>query len=236
MSATWGKNPTIREILKDYRRIWAMEHSLAVMGWDTETGMPEAGATARGAASGQAHMMLQKSVLELMSPVEKAAKSRTLNDEEKGVIRVLQRSLDYFTKIPPELLDKIERTTTEATVVWRKARKNSDFKLFSPHLSKILDLKLEEAERLGYEKHPYNALLNLYDEGMTVRDADSVFSRLVPGVKAILDKVTREHVYPSKHPLESARYDVAAMIRVNEEMLRMLKMPRKRFKMAVSTH
>ncbi len=236
MSATWGKNPAIHEILKDYQRIWAMEHSLAVMGWDTETGMPEAGATARGAASGQVHMMLQKAVLELKSPVEKAEKSRTLNDQEKGVIRVLKRSLDYFTKIPPELVDKMERTTTEATVVWRKARKNSDFKMFSPHLSRILDLKLEEAERLGYEKHPYNALLNLYDEGTTVRDADAVFSRLVPGVKAILDEVTREHIYPSKHPLESAKYDVAAMTRVNEEMLRMLKMPKERFKMAVSTH
>src|SRR5208283_5656249 len=89
---------------------------------------------------------------------------------------------------------------------------------------------------LGYEKHPYDALLNLYDEGMTVRDADSVFSRLVPGVKGILDKVTREGVYPSKHALESARYDVAAMTRVNEEMLRLLSMPRDRFRMAVSTH
>jgi len=237
MSAAWGKkNPAIREILRDYQRIWAMEHSLAVLGWDTETGMPEAGATARGMASGQVQMMLQKAVLGLLEPVKKAERSEGLNDHEKGVVRVLKRSLDYFTKIPPELVDRMERTTTEATVVWRKARKNSDFKLFAPHLAKILDLKLEEAERLGYEKHPYDALLNLYDEGMTVRDADSVFSRLVPGVKGILDKVTREGVYPSKHALESARYDVAAMTRVNEEMLRLLSMPRDRFRMAVSTH
>src|SRR5208283_4452390 len=210
MGAAWGKkNPAIREILRDYQRIWAMEHSLAVLGWDTETGMPEAGATARGMASGQVQMMLQKAVLGLLEPVKKAERSEGLNDHEKGVVRVLKRSLDYFTKIPPELVDRMERTTTEATVVWRKARKNSDFKLFAPHLAKILDLNLEAAERLGYEKHPYDALLNLYDEGMTVRDADSVFSRLVPGVKGILDKVTREGVYPSKHALESARYDVA---------------------------
>ncbi|HUH99523.1 MAG TPA: carboxypeptidase M32, partial [Nitrososphaerales archaeon] len=151
-------------------------------------------------------------------------------------VRVLRRHIDYFTKIPPEFLDKMERTTTEATVVWRKARKNSDFKLFSPYLTKILALKLEEAELLGYEKHPYDALLNLYDEGLTVRDADSVFSRLVPGVKGILDKVLRGGVYPSRHPLESVKYEVGAMTRVNEEIVEMLNMPKERFKMAVSTH
>ena len=77
MSATWGKrNPAIREILRQYQRIWAMGHSLAVLGWDTETGMPEAGATARGMASGQLQIMLQKAFLELRDPVKKAEKSK----------------------------------------------------------------------------------------------------------------------------------------------------------------
>jgi carboxypeptidase Taq len=237
MSASWPKaDPSIREILKKYQQVWAMEHSMAVLGWDTETGMPEGGATARGMASGQVHMMLQKAVLQLRDPVQKAEKNRGLDDYERGIVRVLKRRLDYFTKIPPELIDKIERTTTEGTVVWRKARKASDFKLFSPYLAKILDLEREVAERLGYEKHPYDALLDTYDEGMTVRDADTVFSRLVPGVKKILTKVSKEGVYPNKHPLESARYDTAAMTHANEEVVKMLKMPKERFKMAVSTH
>lgn len=237
MDTAWaGQNPTVRKIIKNYKPIWSMESSLSVLGWDTETGMPEGGATGRGIAAGQIHVMLQKSVLELLDSVRKAQTSKGLDDRERGVVRVLNRSLDYFTKIPPEMVDRLERTTTEATVIWRKARKKSDFKLFSPHLKKILDLKLEEAEKLGYKGHPYNALLNLYDEGMTVRDADSVFSRLVPGVKKILDKVLAEGRFPSKHPLESAKYDLAAMARVNEEMVRMLAMPKERFKMAVSTH
>lgn len=226
----------IRDILKKYQRIWAMEHSLAVLGWDTETGMPEAGATARGIASGQIQMMVQRAVLDLQDPVRKAEKDGRLDDYEKGIVRVLNRRLEYFTKIPPELIDKIERTTTEATVVWRKARKNSDFKLFSPHLSKILDLEREMTERLGYEKHPYDALLNIYDEGMTVRDADAVFAHLVPGVKKILAKVSKEGVYPKKHPLEAIRYDTASMTRTNEAVVKMLNMPKERFKMAVSTH
>jgi len=237
MSSSWPKaDPIIREILERYQQVWALGHSGALMGWDMETGMPEAGATARGMASGQLHMMAQKATLGLSELVKRAAKKGDLDDYEKGVLRVLGRSIDYYVKIPPELVDKIERTTAQATVVWRTARKKSDFKLFTPHLEKILELEQEVAERLATGKHPYDSLLDIYDEGLTVQDANAIFSRLVPGVKKILAKVSKDGVYPSTHALESARYDTAAMTRTNEEVVKMLKMPKNRFKMAVSTH
>lgn len=231
-----AKNPVIAEILKKYRVVWALNHSMAVLGWDMETHMPESGAASRGAASGQLALMMQKAMVDLGGLVGKAEKLRDLDDFEKGIVRVLRRELDVFTKIPPELVEERERITTEATVVWRKARKDSDFKLFEPHLEKILQLTKKIADCLGYTKHPYDALLNLYEEGFTTRDADVVFLRLVPGTKRIFEKVTSTGVYPSKHPLESMKYGTEAMVRVNEGVLQMLEMPKDRFRMDVSTH
>jgi carboxypeptidase Taq len=231
-----GRNPVVREILEKYRRVWALNHSLAVLGWDTETHMPEAGARPRGMASGQLAMMVQKATIELDPLVRKAEKAKDLDDVEKGVVRVLRRNLDFALKVPPEVVDEIQRVTTEATVVWRTARKKSDFKLFQPHLEKIVRLERTVAEKLGYEKHPYNALLDQFEEGFTVRDADAVYSRLIPESKKLLAKVSAAGVYPSKHPLESVKYDVAAMERVNQEVVAMLKMPQARFRMDVSTH
>jgi carboxypeptidase Taq len=230
------KNPVIGEILEKYRAVWALNHSMAVLNWDMETHMPERGASSRGAASGQLAMMLQKATVGLNDLVTKAEKLRDLDDEEKGIVRVLRRDIDFFTKIPPELIEERERITAEATVVWRKARKNSEFKLFEPHLEKILELTRKIADCLGYTGHPYNALLDLYEEEFTVRDADEVFTRLVPSTKKILEKVTAEGVYPPKHSLESVKYDTDAMVRVNEGLLRMLEMPMDRFRMDVSTH
>jgi len=69
-----------------------------------------------------------------------------------------------------------------------------------------------------------------------VRDADYVFARLVPGSKKLMAKVSSAGVYPSKHPLESVKYDTAAMERVNGGVIQLLKMPKKRFRMDVSTH
>jgi carboxypeptidase Taq len=209
---------------------------MAVLGWDMETHMPKAGARSRGIASGQLAMMVQRAMVELNGLVEKAAASKDLDDREKGNVRVLRRDLDFFLKVPPELVDEIERVTTEATVVWRTARARSNFRVFRPHLEKIVQLERKVADKLGYDHHPYNALLNRYEEGFTVRDADTVFAALIPATRRILSKVGAAGVYPSKHPLESAKYETGAMVRVNEGVLNLLRMPKDRFRMDVSTH
>ncbi len=85
--------------------------------------------------------------------------------------------------------------------------------------------------------HPYNALLDLYEEGFTVNDADHVFNTLLPNLKALLDKIMSEGKYPSRHPLEDVPYDVNVMKSINEELLRVLEMPvGSRFRMDVSAH
>lgn len=231
-----GKNPAVKEILQRYRGVWALSHSMAVMSWDRETQMPEGGSRARGIAMGQLAMMRQKASLELDGLVRKAEKAKDLDDVENGVVRVMRRELDYYLKVPPELIDAISRASTEATVVWRTARKKSQFRLFQPHLDKLLGLKRQVAEKMGYEKHPYNALLDQFEEGFTVRDADAVYSRLIPASKKILAKVEAAGVYPSRHPLETVKYKVEAMARVNDGIVEMLKMPKDGFRMAVSTH
>jgi carboxypeptidase Taq len=231
-----AKNPIVSEILKQYRGVWALNHSMAVMGWDMETHMPEAGAKPRGVAAGQIAMMAQKATVKMDGLVRKAEKAKDLDDVEKGVVRNMRRNLDYSLKVPPELVDEFQRVTTEAAVAWRGARKKSQFKLFMPHLDKIIQLNRKIAEKLGYEGHPYNALLNLFEEGFTVKDADRVYAELIPGTKKILAKVASAGVYPSKHPLEAKKYDAAALERVNQGVLEMLQMPKDRFRMDVSTH
>ena len=231
-----ARNPVVQDIVKRYAQVWALGHSQAVLGWDTETHKPELCARPRGIASGQLAMMSQKATIDLDGLVKTAEEARDLDDEEKGIVRVLRRSLDYYLKIPPELVDELQRVTTEATVVWRSARKRSDFRMFEPHLERIVGLQRKVADKLGYEKHPYDALLDLYEEGFTVRDADSVYSQLIPQSKKLLKKVTAAGVYPARHPLESVKYDADGVQKVNEELLKVLKMPADRFRMDVSTH
>ncbi|PLC68843.1 carboxypeptidase M32 [Vulcanisaeta sp. EB80] len=227
----------IDDLLRAYKPVWAIDHARALAEWDLEVNMPTEGASARGEALAHLTLIRREYLLRLKDLVEKFEGSGDLNDVEKGVIRVLKRELKYYTSIPPEILEELDRTTTKAAVVWREARRESNFEKFKPYLTKIVELERVIADKLGYEGHPYNALLDLYEEGFTVNDADEVFNKLLPNLKSILDKIRSEGRYPDKHPLEDVAYDVNVMKAVNEELLKILEMPvGTRFRMDVSAH
>jgi len=231
-----SKNPVIDQIVDTYRPIWALNHAASLFEWDLETYMPVDAAKSRGFAQGQLALIQQQKVLNLTENASKAEKLDGLNDYEKGIIRKIKRALKYYTKVPPELVEKLTRTTTEASVVWREARKRSDFSLFEPYLEKIVQLKRKEADKLGYEGHPYNALMDLFEEDLTTRDVDKVFSPLVTALKKILSRIESSKSFRSNHKLEDVAYGEEAMKRVNQEVLRILGMPDKTFRMDVSTH
>jgi carboxypeptidase Taq len=229
-------NTITAEIVEKYKPIWSLDHVLSLLEWDMETYMPVGSSKSRGFAMAQMALIKQHRMLELADLVSKAQKVNDMNDYDRGVLRVVKRDLDYYMKVPPKLLGELRRTGIEATIVWREARRKSDFNMFKGYLEKIVDLKKQEAEKLGYEGHPYNALINLFEEELTTTDLDRIFAPLVPNLKRILAKVVSEHKFPSVHPLESVSYDEAAMRRVNVEVTKLLAMPEKTFRMDVSTH
>jgi carboxypeptidase Taq len=73
--------------------------------------------------------------------------------------------------------------------VWAEARKKSNFKMFAPLLEKIIALNCEMADAIGYVGSRYNALLDLYEPGLTTTELDPLFKNLkkeiVPLLKAI---------------------------------------------------
>ena len=229
-------NPAILELNEKFKPVWALHSSEVLLGWDLEVNMPEKGSASRGFMLGQLSLLSQAHLANLYPTLEKAGRIQDLNYYEKGVVRVLEYHKKFYSRIPPNLLDEERRMAVEAIVVWRESRKKSDFKSFLPHLEKIVDIKLQEAEKLGYEKHPYNALLDLYEEQVTVDDMDAMFLSLIPSLKRILEKVRSERKFPETHPLEGENYDIEVLKRVNRRLTEVLGIPKDRFRMDVSTH
>ncbi len=225
----------MEELLKEYEKVWAIGYSLALMGWDSETYMPEGSARERGEASA-ALVALKQSILtseKFLDLVERAEEEAS-DDVERGIVRVLRRALKYYTRIPVELLREEERVTNEAKIAWRKAKKRADFGTFRPYLERIVEIKREEAEHLGYENHPYDALLDLYEEGFTVKDADRLFSGLKPLTKE-LERILSSG-WPQEHPLEETPYDAVRMRELNERILDILGFEREYQRLDTSAH
>ncbi len=232
------ENEVIKEIIEKYRVLWAIEHALSLMSWDTETYMPKAAASDRGIAAAELNLLSRKIMLsdEFTSLVDKAEKQEGLNDYEKGVVRVLKRAIRIYKAIPPKLLEELVKTTTKARIVWREAKEKDDYAMFKDYLDKIVKLCREIAEHLGYDEHPYDALLDLHEEGLRTRDVDNIFNAITSDIKSILDKVLSEGYYPREHPLERVKYDIKAMESVNREILDILGYPKDRARLDVSAH
>ncbi|HUR10467.1 MAG TPA: carboxypeptidase M32 [Flavitalea sp.] len=75
---------------------------------------------------------------------------------------------------------------------WIEARKQNDFSIFLPLLSELVVLKREEAHILGFDDHPYNALLNEHDKGSTVKLIDQVFNSIRTPLKNLLDQIQNQ--------------------------------------------
>ncbi len=221
------ENEGVKELLERYRVIWAISHATSVLHWDSETYMPKNGIMERSVAIGELSVLSQKLLLDekLVSLVDKLDKAEGLNDFEKGVVRVLKRDIRIMKALPPELVRELAKTAQEARPYWKAAKEKNDFNIFKPYLEKIVELEKKVVEYLGYEEHPYDALLDFYEEGLLTRDVDMMFSKLEPEIRKVLDQVLENDYYPQKHPLEDVKYDVEAMRKVNMEILKLLKYP-----------
>jgi carboxypeptidase Taq len=233
------ENPVLNQILNSYKPIWSLKHAISLMGWDFETYMPREGTEDRGVADSHLHM-LQKDLLlnkDFISLVESAKKLDSLGDFEKGIVRVLDREITKQVKIPKELTEAESLVRIRGNMAWREARVKSDFKMYEPHLRDMIEIKKEIAAKRGYENHPYNALLDTFEEQLTVDDLDKVFGTLTPRIQKILRKlVDSNSPFCKENKLAKLNYDIKKVDELNHDILTLLQYDMKRFRMDISTH
>ena len=75
-------------------------------------------------------------------------------------------------------MKELSETVSRAQVVWASAREKSDFKLFLPWLEKIIKLKKQEAELIGFKNSPYDVSLDYHEPAMTAEKTSEVLNEL----------------------------------------------------------
>jgi len=113
-------------------------------------------------------------------------------------VREIGRSQDRALKIPKELVVELSQTESLSHEAWIEARQQAEFTLFQPWLEKILKLKKEVAERVGYEGTIYNALLDEYEPYARTEDIEPVFAELKEKLVPLVEKITATEKFPAK--------------------------------------
>ena len=221
------KNEIVKKLMADYRKIWAIGHASSVLGWDMEVNMPREGIMERSVAEGELSVLHQRFLLDpdFVKQVNKASDLTGLNEYEKGLVRVLKRSIKINSSFPPEFLRELSETTSKATAAWKEAKEKNDYNMFAPWLDKIMTLSRKSADYLTYEKYPYDALLDVFEEGLTTRDVEEMFLKIEHGLKPVLDRILEEGKVPQQHPLEKLKYSRENMEKVNIEILKLFNFP-----------
>ena len=156
----------------------------SVLSWDEQTYMPKKGSSHRadqlGLLAGMAHeRATSPQIGELLSELEQAKDLGEANSDRVVNVREARRTYDRQTKLPRRLVEELSQTTTLSQQAWISAREDSDFPSFLPWLEKMIGLKREEAQVVGYGQGiPYDALLDDYEPGMTSAEVEQVFTPL----------------------------------------------------------
>lgn len=237
MKSSTFQNKHIVEILNRYESIWALLYLSALSSWDGEVYMPISGAKFRGYAMGKTQVLIQQLVTEpKLKALLEEAKDQELNDSERAVLRLLIREIDIYEKLPKSFIEDFEQTISSAQLVWRKAREENNFSLFQPQLEKIVKLSQEKSNLLGFSDHPYDALLDLYEEDSNVKFLDDYFESIITEVDALIAYITSSSKYSLTSPISQLMCNRSDLEKLNISILEYLKYDSTRLRLDVSTH
>ena len=168
-------NEAIAKLEELEATIAAYNHAMGVMWVDAATAAPEDSAEGRGRTmqvlSGVVYKLwADPASLETASYL--TAHAGELDQQTLRRAELLKKGCEQTSRIPEDEYIAYQLLLNEADGVWKKAKANNDFASFAPVLEKIVEFNRKFAGYYNPDIEPYNALLNEYEEGLTMATLD----------------------------------------------------------------
>ncbi len=194
-----------------------IRYASAVLQWDQETYMPANGAAARGRQIATLAAIAHKRFTspQMKSILAQAYEVNGLTTGERKNVELSLYDFEKSHKLPVAFVKESSEAVNAAYHAWVNARRQNQFSLFETPLQNIIELKRKEAEYLGYEQHPYDALMNDYDRGLTVESVDALFQTLEPDLRKLMqicDKISCESSFLREYYPQSEQWSYGISI------------------------
>jgi carboxypeptidase Taq len=184
----------IAELIGLAQQIEDIKALSALAEWDQNTEMPQGAGQVRGhqlaSIQGVLHEFRTNPRLgKLLDELEPRIGKPDYTDADRGLVREMRRTYDQAVKLPRSLVEEIARVAAGSFESWRRARERSDFASFAPWLKRTIALQREVADRLGYTGTRYDALLDLFEPGMTASKLDRLFAPVREVSTSLLQRI-----------------------------------------------
>jgi carboxypeptidase Taq len=191
-------------------------NALSVLKWDARTQMPPGGAVTRGSQLAtlsrlaQQHFISDKTA-RLLDAAEAEIAGEDPDSYRVRAVGQTRQAYDILQRIPLDLVGEKAALEPVSEGVWAEAKANDDFASFAPYLQKQLDLAKRQADAVGYEDHPFDALVFEYEPSMTAAKLRVLFEDLKAGVLPLLAKIVaadrplKDDLWRHDYPLDKQK-------------------------------
>ena len=181
------------EILRNAERsMIALRHASGVLIYDSETVAPEKSAEGRGRTLEylgdlEYQLITGRELNDAIDTLQ--ANSAELSEYEKREVELAAKQVRELSRIPKDEYLKNIVLQNEANQAWKKAKASGDFSIFEPYLEKEVEFTKKMAGWINPELSTYDALLNIYEEGIGQEFLDKFFADIKAGILPIIEKV-----------------------------------------------
>lgn len=237
------QNKDYQALLKISRHAKVLDGISQLLHWDQETYMPEGAAQIRAEQVEVLAEIIHKEKIsrqfstalgKLINVKNGTVISKNINNGEKAALQQWRHDYIKATALPTKFVKDFARLTSQAVQVWRVARQENSFQKFAPFLEKIIEKNREKADLYGYEDHPYDALLDDFEQGMTTKEISTLFQSLGKSVVQLLKKITSAKQVDAS--FLNGKFDHAKQMDFGKLVLKDIGFDMTRGRLDISTH
>ena len=224
--------------LKKLQRLQAAYgHLLGVLYLDAATAAPAKSWEGRG----QTMETMSKITYELSADPENGElfsyleeRIEELDLQTRRELEVMRKHYDQNLRIPQDEYVAYSVLLNDAEANWEKAKHDNDFALFAPYLEKIISYNRKFAGYYNPDMHPYDALLNEYEEGMNMKTLDAFFAQLRSAIVPLIAKI--QSAAPIEDSFLYKNYPVAQQRILSDYLMELMGLNRNYCSIAESEH
>lgn len=196
-----------------------ISHFSSIIGltdWDSKVMAPKKGRNVFAKATGTLRtevfkLSVSQEMGDLLATLSAPENAELLDEVTRARVREYKEYYQKSKSIPADLFQEYSVLTAQANDAWEEARENNDFAHYLPYLEKIVEFKRKFAEIYGYDEHPYDALLDEFEPGLTVKRLDPLFAKLRESSVKLLERIqqsgnpTPDEIFEQSYNIEKQK-------------------------------
>ena len=224
----------LRKLSKTYM---AYVHAMGIIEVDAATAAPAGSWEGRGATTA----VLSGVMYDLIADPKNGELIAFLQDHADELdavqlreLEVLNKNYQQMNRIPSEEFVAFNVLCNDAQANWEKAKKANDFSIFQPYLEKIVEFQRKFAGYYNASIPAYDALLNEYEEGMTMEVLDAFFAQLRTAIVPLVEKIRIKE--QKTYAFQQMTYPAAVQRKFSDFLMETMALDRNHCGLAESEH